>query len=263
MPQFDSSGVSINYIDEGSGPPVVLVHGFASDLHGNWRAPGIVDALVQSSRRVIALDCRGHGRSGKPHEPEAYANNAMETDVIALMDHLGIDVADLAGYSMGGFISSGLIVNHPERFRSAILAGVGDTLLNTNSGVWRERSAAIADALTSKEGGQHENVTARGFRIFAERSGNDLEALAAMQRVTRHSYDRARLSDVRIPVMVLIGEGDTLVGNGEKLTAAIAGAKLVRVPGDHLTAVGAPALKQAIVGFFDEHSPVSAKGAAS
>ncbi|MCL4241634.1 MAG: alpha/beta fold hydrolase, partial [Dehalococcoidia bacterium] len=77
MPEFSSDGVSINYIDEGQGPPIVLVHGFASSLHGNWRATGIADALVTSGRRVVALDCRGHGRSGKPHDPEAYGGTKM------------------------------------------------------------------------------------------------------------------------------------------------------------------------------------------
>ena len=66
MADFDSSGVRINYIDEGSGPAVVLVHGFASNLQGNWRAPGVVDALVRSGRRVIALDCRASGLSAAP-----------------------------------------------------------------------------------------------------------------------------------------------------------------------------------------------------
>ena len=66
MPTVDSGGVTISYVAEGTGPPVVLVHGFASSVQGNWRAPGIIDALVAAGRRVVALDCRGHGASGGP-----------------------------------------------------------------------------------------------------------------------------------------------------------------------------------------------------
>ena len=263
MPAITSNGVEINYIDEvsrlvpveGEGPPVVLVHGFASSLDGNWRAPGVIDALIAAGRRVIALDCRGHGKSGKPHDPAAYGGAAMADDVLALMDHLGVARADLAGYSMGGFVSATLLVLHPERFRSVILAGVGDGLL----GGWSAaRGEAIARALESADGANAEDPTARGFRLFAEASGNDLAALAAIQRAFRGSFEPARLSDVTLPVMVLIGEGDTLAGPAGKLAAAIPGAKHVLIPGDHLTAVGQPQFPRAICDFLAEHSPAPA-----
>ena len=64
MPTLDSGGVAINYVDEGSGPTIVLVHGFAASIRTNWRAPKIIDALIRDGRRVVALDCRGHGESG-------------------------------------------------------------------------------------------------------------------------------------------------------------------------------------------------------
>ncbi len=256
MPTFDSAGVPINYVVEGSGPDIVLVHGFASSLEGNWRRPGIFDALVKSGRRVVALDCRGHGQSGKPHDPQAYADNAMAKDVLALMDHLGIETADLMGYSMGGIISATLLTTRPERFRSVILAGIGDAI--ATGGPPRERGEAIARAMESDDGGKSENETARGFRIFAERSGNDLGALAAMQKTPRrHSYDPAAFGRVTLPVLVLIGEGDTLAGPADKLAAAIPGAKFVKVPGDHLTAVGRK-LAEAAVEFLAEVSPVPA-----
>ncbi|MEX0751206.1 MAG: alpha/beta hydrolase [Dehalococcoidia bacterium] len=258
MPAFDSNGVQINYTVDGDGPAIVLVHGFASSLQGNWRAPGIIDALVNAGRMAVALDCRGHGRSGKPHDSEAYGESKMPDDVIALMDLLDIDTADLMGYSMGGFIASALMVNHPERFRSVILAGVGDAVLNRSGVAMSERAAAIASALEAPPGAASENDTARGFRIFAERTGNNLGALAALQKSrSRHSFDASKLGETTLPVMVLIGEDDTLVGSGDKLTASIPGATLVKVPGDHLTAVGAPELKRATLDFLTKHSPVA------
>ena len=254
MPTFDSSGVRINYEDAGTGPPIVLVHGFASSLQGNWKGPGIFDMLVQSGRRVVALDCRGHGESGKPHDPEAYADNAMVKDVIALMDHLGIETADLMGYSMGGIISTTLLTTYPDRFRSVILSGIGDSLVT--GGLPRERSAAIARAMESDDGGAGEDETARNFRVFAERTGNDLQALAAMQKTPRrHAYDPDALGAVHVPVLVLIGENDTLVGKGDALAARIPGAQLVYVPGDHLTAVSRK-LGAAALEFLAQSSPV-------
>lgn len=252
MPAFDShDGVSINYIEEGSGPAIVLVHGFASSLHGNWRAPGFVDALVAAGRRVVALDCRGHGRSGKPHDPDAYGGTKMPDDVTALMDHLEIPIADLMGYSMGGIISAQLLVHHQERFRSAIIAGIGDAVM---SEAWRERRAQIARAF--EDGGDVPTPTAKAFRAFAEASGNDLQAMGAIQRSPRQRFESERLREVHIPVLVVIGEADTLAGKADGLAATIPGARLVTVPGDHLGAVAAPEYKRAALEFLSQHSPV-------
>lgn len=248
MPTIDSGGVTISYVVEGSGFPVVLVHGFASSVRGNWRGPGIIDALVAAGRRVVALDCRGHGASGKPHDPESYSGSRMTDDVIAVMDHEGIERSDLMGYSMGGFIAASLLVRQPERFGRVILAGVGDTLA-TGGGRGRRGSEAIANALESETRGGINDARARAFRSFAEQQGNDMAALAAIQRSTRE-FDRAKLAEVRNAVMVLIGEGDVLVGPADALAAAIPGARLVKVPGDHLTAVVKPEFREAIVGWL-------------
>lgn len=244
--------VPINYVDEGAGPPVVLVHGFASDLEANWRAPGIVDALAGAGRRVVALDCRGHGRSGKPHDAAAYAGTRMSDDVLALIDDLALGQVDLVGYSMGGLLSARLLVQHPERFRSVVLAGIGNAVLE---GLPRERAEAIARALVADDAGASESPLARGFRIFAGRSGNDLRALAAMQQSSLTRHGALNFDGVRCPVLVVIGDADNVAGKADRLAAAIPGARLVIVPGDHLQAVGAPELKRAILDFLAEHSP--------
>jgi pimeloyl-ACP methyl ester carboxylesterase len=254
MATFERSGVPIHYVVEGSGPPIVLVHGFASSVRGNWRAPGIIDALLTAGRQVIALDCRGHGLSGKPHDPELYAGAAMTEDVIALLDHLVLPQVDLMGYSMGAWLAASLLVNHPERFRTVILSGVGDGLLA--GGLPRARSEAIARALEAKDPSSAPGA-ARAFRVFAEQQKNDLAALAAMQRAAREPLDSSRLGRVKKPVMILIGQGDTLVGSADKLAATIPGAHYSKVPGDHLSAVGAPEFRRAVGAFLSEHSPVS------
>ncbi len=66
-----SDGVKIHYLEVGEGSPVVLVHGYTGTAHGNWFPNGIADALAKN-HRVIALDCRGHGQSDKPHDPAKY-----------------------------------------------------------------------------------------------------------------------------------------------------------------------------------------------
>jgi pimeloyl-ACP methyl ester carboxylesterase len=256
MATFERGGVTIHYVVAGEGPAILLIHGFASNLHGNWRAPGILDALVAARRKVVALDCRGHGKSSKPHDPRSYAGNAIEEDAIALLDHLALGEVDLMGYSMGGWIAAALLLIHPKRFRSVILSGVGDEVLA--GGLPRARSEAIASALEGTGAGSSSGAAARAFRAFAEQQKNDLAALAALQRAARDRLDSERLGQVDKPVMILVGRADTLVGRGEKLAAAIPGARHVSVPGDHLSAVLAPEFKRAVESFLATHSPLAA-----
>src|SRR4029077_9534148 len=98
MGSFANGEVEIAYLDEGAGDPIVLVHGFASTKEVNWVHPGWVATLTRDGRRVIALDNRGHGVSGKPYVPSAYHSATMADDVRALLDHLKIERADVMGY---------------------------------------------------------------------------------------------------------------------------------------------------------------------
>ena len=129
MPSFHNGAVDIAYLDEGEGPPIVLVHGFASSKDVNWVYPTWVSLLRQSGRRVIALDHRGHGASTKLYDPEDYHIGTMAGDVRALLDHLKIERADIMGYSLGSRITALLAYHSPERVRCAILGGLGMTLV--------------------------------------------------------------------------------------------------------------------------------------
>src|SRR6195256_1274417 len=125
MPSFHNGPVEIAYLDEGEGDPILLVHGFASTKNVNWVYPGWVSELRKNGRRVIALDNRGHGESGKLYDPAQYEVAVMAGDVIALLDHLRIDRADIMGYSLGSRMTAVLALSHPQRLRSAILGGIG------------------------------------------------------------------------------------------------------------------------------------------
>ena len=83
---FDSNGVQIHYVDQGEGEPVVLVHGFMAS-YASWDATAIMETLQAAGYRVIALDCRGHGESGKPRDPQRYGLE-MVRDVVRLLDYL-------------------------------------------------------------------------------------------------------------------------------------------------------------------------------
>ena len=121
--EFKSAGVKIHYVVEGTGEPVILIHGLYSSAMMNWNAPGITAELAKH-HRVIALDCRGHGQSGKPDAEGAYGTNMVE-DVVRLMDHLHIAKAQIVGYSMGGMIAMKLEATHPDRVSGIVLGGMG------------------------------------------------------------------------------------------------------------------------------------------
>src|SRR5271163_2404739 len=92
-----ADGVRIAYETVGSGPSVVLVHGFAASRVQNWKDPGWYETLTGAGYRVVAMDCRGHGESGKPHDPARYAHNIMARDVAAVMQAADAAPAHLMG----------------------------------------------------------------------------------------------------------------------------------------------------------------------
>src|SRR5688572_25411690 len=98
MVSFVSDGVEIAYELSGEGPPILLIHGFASNKEVNWRDTGWVKVLVAAGRMVIAVDNRGHGASAKLYDSSAYSTAIMARDSIALLDHLGIAKTDVMGY---------------------------------------------------------------------------------------------------------------------------------------------------------------------
>jgi pimeloyl-ACP methyl ester carboxylesterase len=130
---FDSNGTKIRYVSEGTGEAIVLIHGWMSDssfwgrdLRGETKlksAPGF---------RAIAIDCRGHGQSDKPHEVEKYGNE-MAADVVRLLAHLKIEKAHLVGYSSGAFIVGKVAAMQPERVLSIVYAGQAPLLIAPKS----------------------------------------------------------------------------------------------------------------------------------
>jgi pimeloyl-ACP methyl ester carboxylesterase len=146
-------------------------------------------------------------------------------------------------------ISSYLLVHHPERFSSVVLAGIGDAVIDHRS----FDPEKVADALSASESGSIEGEVGRAFRAFAELGGNDLLALAAIMRSRRALVTTEELSRVEKPVLVVVGEGDDLVGDPRPLADAIPGSRLVLIPGrDHLTAVPDRRYKRAVLDFLSE-----------
>jgi pimeloyl-ACP methyl ester carboxylesterase len=245
---FDSDGVKIHYETYGEGSPIVLVHGFAASIQLNWAGTGWVDTL-KPVRRVVALDCRGHGLSDKPHDAAAYDSEKMQQDVLNLMDYLAIQKADLFGYSMGSFISAALLAYHRERFTSVVLGGIGNVL----KGLPVDTGRSIAAALAADDPSTVTDPVGLGFRNFAESDpNNDLKALAACSGNPAPPIDAAVFSGVDIPVLIVKGANDTTTENAEPTAAVIPGARLVSIPDtDHLTVVPDQRFKDEVLTFLE------------
>ena len=253
MPTFQATdGVEIYYQTwEGSNakPPVVLHHGYIASGYTNWVLPGVVDALQAAGRRVIAIDARGHGRSGKPHDPAFYGESRMAEDVMSLLDLLAEPVADLVGYSMGAIVSL-LTATRDKRIRRLVIGGVGAAVVELGGVDTRVIGAvALREALEAEDPATISNEAAAGFRIFIDAVGGDRAALAA-QGARMHAEPIA-LDAISAPVLVVAGRQDALATRPEVLAKAIGGAQLQVIDGDHMGAVREPAFAAALLTFLN------------
>jgi pimeloyl-ACP methyl ester carboxylesterase len=235
---FDSAAVRIHYVERGAGVPVLLVHGFTGAVQCCWIDNGILPELARD-HRVIALDLRGHGLSGKPHDPEAY--DEIGKDVIRLLDHLGLRRAHVVGFSLGGIIVAKLLTTDPERFSSAILAGAAprraraqesdaaaeDAAREIESGSYR--TLILSTAPTDEPPPSEEAALARSKEIVAT---NDVRAHAALMRARRALLVAdADMKAVRVPTLAIVGSADPTLPRVLALKSRWPELKLVVVPG--------------------------------
>jgi pimeloyl-ACP methyl ester carboxylesterase len=252
MPTFSSDGIDIAFIDEGprDGAPILLIHGFASNAKTNWIDPLWVKFLSGNGRRVIAMDCRGHGASAKLYTQDAYGSPLMAEDARRLLDHLNIPRADVMGYSMGARITAFLAMNHPNHVRAAIFGGLGINMVRGLAG-----TGPIAHALEADTIDDVTNPTARTFRAFAEATKSDLKALAMCIRSARAVISAEMLQAIKCPVLVAVGTNDVIGGSATDLAALIPGAEALELQGrDHMRAVGDRTYKTGVEDFLKRHS---------
>ena len=222
---FDSAGVRIHYVDQGTGEPVVLLHGQTSSLDRAWINTGVFANLAKD-HRVTAMDMRGYGKSDKPHDPDAYGEH-MGQDVVRLLDHLKIPRAHIVSYSMGNAVSGKLLTTNPERYLTAILGG--GAARRTSTVKDRQEAEQEAAELTSDGPVPFRSYISRtapstvGRTTLSEEEirkqsdellvRNDPRAIAAFLR-SRHlqSVTDAQLEAVKVPVLALVGSEDPALG---------------------------------------------------
>jgi pimeloyl-ACP methyl ester carboxylesterase len=225
--------VRIHYQVEGSGPPLVLQHGYLQSVH-DWYECGYVEAL-KGDHRVILVDARGHGASDKPHDVAAYRLENRASDVVAVLDALGIEKANFWGYSMGGWIGFGVGEYAADRLSRLVIGGAHPYAQSQE--LWRELiGSSIAKGHAAFVTSFQEMIGTIKPSWRARIQDADLEALLASVSEDRVSHE-AVLSQIAVPTCLYAGDADPRFAEAKLAAEAIRGATFLSLPGlDHLQA---------------------------
>jgi pimeloyl-ACP methyl ester carboxylesterase len=233
---FDST--KIYYEVHGSGFPVLLVHGFIVNS-SSWKHTALYDSLLAAGNKVILIDLRGNGKSGKPHTDDAYKYDAETKDIILLLKYLNIHAYDVIGYSRGSIITARLLV-WDKRVHKAVLGGMGADFTNPN---WPRR-IQFYQALT------YDNVAELHSMVeYVKQSGLDQQALALLQKY-QPSTPTAVLAKIKNHVLVIHGDSDMANGSAEELAAIFPHGEIAVTPGDHNHALQTPEFAAVVMQFL-------------
>jgi pimeloyl-ACP methyl ester carboxylesterase len=233
----DSDGVKIHYIEQGEGDAVILIHGYSASAMANWVVFGILGDLAKDFR-VIAIDARGHGLSGKPHGAEHYGIKMVD-DIVNVMDALEIERAHVGGYSMGGYITTKFLIDHPERVISAVPAGAG----------WKKSQPR-------EEGTNRSQRDAPDATRRMLESKNDPVALASvLEGIDELNVTEEELRANKIPTMVLVGTQDGMIRGVRELERVMGNLTAVYVEGEgHASMIGNKEYRAKMKAHFLAHS---------
>ena len=256
MDSVDVSGVSIAYTSVGPAarPPattMLMTHGYAASSHmfaANARA-------LADRHQVITWDVRGHGRSDAPPDLAAYDADLAVGDMLALLDHLGVERAVLAGHSLGGFLSLRFHHAHPERVRGLVLIDTGPGYRNSEAREgWNRMAIGFATALEQRGFAGH--AGGAEFDSSVHVSGPGGLALAARGILTQHDAAVIEsLPHIAVPTLVIVGANDEPFLSGSRyMDSKIANSRLVVIDdAGHAPNVSHPAeFDAAVGGFLDE-----------
>ena len=214
---FDSNGVRLRYVEQGQGPAIVLMHGYTGTADRHFIANGVFANLAKD-HRVIAIDLRGHGKSGKPVTASEYGQQ-MALDVVRLLDHLKIQRAHVLGYSLGAMIAGRLATLHPERLIS--VSYIASLPLRTTDTYMEKFAAQSVEELESDTpfkslalalqppGAKPPSDDEIRKAVAPLVAANDVKALAALWRGYKGlAVSDQQLKAVTIPSIVIIGSED-------------------------------------------------------
>jgi pimeloyl-ACP methyl ester carboxylesterase len=215
------NGQRVYYEIRGSGRPLVLLHG---GLHTIELSFGPLLGPLATTRQVIAVELQGHGRT--PHSDRPMTIEALASDVIALLDQLGIDQADLLGYSLGGLVGYEIAVRHPGRLGRLVVASA-----DARRPPGRESQPIGEDRLPTQADAGQWQAAYRDVAPEPDRFGETAGRTTTMvHQVAPYGDDELRA--LRLPVLLVFGDRDFWpLTDVAELLAVLPDAQLAVLPG--------------------------------
>jgi 3-oxoadipate enol-lactonase len=259
--QIESNGATFHVrIDGVKGPWVLLSHGLATDV-GMWDE---LTTALATRYRVVRYDARGHGGT-RPTDGD-YTLDQLTTDAVGILDALGIDTVHFAGLSMGGMIAQGLMLDHPARVKSAVIADSRHTTTPEFTAAWLSRADEVrSGGIEAVVASTVERWSSAGL---AERAPEVVERMERMIRNTSpqgycgcafalaHLNYGPRLGEIGTPALVICGDEDhgAPPENSRQMHAMIKGSRfLVVEQAGHISNIEKPAVfNTAVAALFDD-----------
>jgi 3-oxoadipate enol-lactonase len=253
MPRAHINGVHLHYESYGNGFPLVLAYGLGGNT-GLWA--GQIEAFSRHYH-VILWDPRGHGQSDSPPQREYYSLQISAEDLRGLLDHLGITHASIGGQSMGGGIAARFAVTYPDQVAALLIidsASASGVPMSAAMRAMRENTIELAETQGMAAVADYIMTANPNLRTQAEASPEARQRLRQMfldlnptgyantiRAMLTESFPTERLSTLRMPTLVLVGDADPVLESARWTHQQIPGARLVILPqAGHLSNLDAP-----------------------
>jgi pimeloyl-ACP methyl ester carboxylesterase len=250
MPKLNRDGVNIYYEVHGSGPPLILTHGYSS-TSAMWQ--GQIAALSRHYKLVL-WDMRGHGQSDYPESSAAYSEALTVADIAALLDAAGAEKAIVGGLSLGGYMSLAFYRSHPERVRALLIIDTGPGFRKDDArDAWNKRAHETAERFDREGLGVLKQMSAERASV-THRDASGLARAARGMLTQRDASVMEILPAIKVPSLVVVGANDTpFLAASDYMAAKIPGAEKVVIPGaGHAANIDQPeAFNVAVLGFLD------------
>jgi pimeloyl-ACP methyl ester carboxylesterase len=227
MPKINRDGVEIHYEVHGSGPALLLTHGYSS-TSAMWQ--GQIEALSRHHKLVL-WDMRGHGHSDYPEDPHAYGEALTIADMAALLDKVGAERAIVGGLSLGGYMSLAFYRAHPQRVRALLIIDTGPGFKKDDAREsWNRRARETGDRF-EREGLEVLKSSSPERSSVSHRDASGLARAARGMLTQRDARVIESLPDIRVPALVVVGADDApFLAASDYMAAKIPGARKVVIP---------------------------------
>jgi len=222
-PGYPSSfdGTKIYYEVPGEGKPVLLVHDFIVNSH-SWKGTALFSDLLKDRYKVNNLVRRGNGKSGKPHDSAAYANDEEAKDIMVLMNLLNVSKYSVAGYTRGSINTARLFVLD-KKIESAVLGGMGADFTNPRwPGPIMFYRGLMGDSVPGL----------KGAADYEKKQGLNQRAMAYLQK-EQPSTAKEELPKISQLVLIISCDKDSHNGSSHELAALLPHSSVATTPGDH------------------------------